>query len=233
MSSLLCSSIGKKLLMGLSGLFLMMFLLIHLAVNSLLLVPDGGETFNAAAHFMATNPAIKIMEPLLGVGFLVHIVWGFMLTIQNSKARGSSRYASGNKTTGVSWASKNMFILGVTILAFLVMHIAHFWVKMKVTGDPLLEHTLVNIGGVDIEVENAYRLVNATFSYLWIMIVYVVAGIGLSLHLSHGFWSSLQSIGFSNELWRKRLNTVGQLYAWIVGLGFSLIALLQYLFYQG
>lgn len=233
MSSLLCSSIGKKLLMGLSGLFLMMFLLIHLAVNSLLLVPDGGDTFNAAAHFMVTTPAIKIMEPVLGIGFLVHIVWGFMLTIQNRKARGSSRYASGNKTTGVSWASKNMFILGVTILAFLVLHMAHFWVKMKVTGDPLLDHTLVNIGGVDTEVENAYRLVNATFSYLWIMIVYVVAGIGLALHLSHGFWSSLQSIGFSNELWRKRLNTVGQLYAWIVGLGFSLIALLQYLFYQG
>jgi succinate dehydrogenase / fumarate reductase, cytochrome b subunit len=233
MSSLMSSSIGKKLLMGLSGLFLMMFLLIHLAVNSLLLVPDGGDTFNAAAHFMATNPAIRIMEPLLGIGFLIHIAWGFMLTIQNRKARGNNRYASGNKTTGVSWASKNMLILGVTILAFLVLHMAHFWVKMKITGDPLLDHTVVNIAGVDTDVENAYRLVNATFSYLWIMVVYVVAGIGLALHLSHGFWSSLQSIGFSNELWRKRLNTVGQYYAWIVGLGFSLIALLQYFFYQG
>src|SRR5690554_1188850 len=108
MSSLLCSSIGKKLLMGLSGLFLMIFLLVHLGVNALLLVPDGGELFNAGAHFMATNPAVKIMEPILGLGFLVHIVYGVVLTLQNRKARGSAQYASGNKTKGVTWASQNM-----------------------------------------------------------------------------------------------------------------------------
>jgi len=233
MSSLLSSSIGKKLLMGLSGIFLMMFLLIHLGVNSLLLLPDGGDTFNAAAHFMGTNPIIKIVEPVLGIGFLIHIVWGIILTIQNRKARGSIRYASGNKTAGVSWASQNMLVLGITILAFLILHMAHFWVKMKITGDPLLEHTIVNIAGVDTQVENTYHLVNTTFSYLWIVIVYVIAGIGLALHLSHGFWSSLQSVGFSNMIWRKRLNTIGQFYAWIVGLGFSIIALLQYFFYQG
>lgn len=232
MSSLLCSSIGKKLLMGLSGLFLMIFLLVHLGVNALLLVPDGGEFFNAGAHFMATNPAVKIMEPILGLGFLVHIVYGVVLTLQNRKARGSAQYASGNKTKGVTWASQNMLVLGITILAFLVLHIAHFWVKMKVTGDDLLAHTTINIGGVPTEVENAYALVNATFSELWIVLVYVVAGIGLAIHLSHGFWSSFQSIGFSNNLWRKRLTTIGQVYAWFVGLGFALIALLQYIFFQ-
>lgn len=233
MSNLLCSSIGKKLLMGLSGLFLMMFLLIHLTVNALLLVTDGGETFNEAAHFMATNPMIKIIEPLLGIGFLVHIIWGFKLTLENRKARGHDRYASGNKTINVSWASQNMLILGITILAFLVLHIAHFWVKMKLTGHDLLGHTTISIGGVQTEVENAYALVNYTFSYLWIVIVYIIAGIGLALHLSHGFWSSLQTIGFSNSIWRSRLSVLGNVYAWFVGLGFSLIALLQYLFYQG
>lgn len=181
---------------------------------------------------MATNPAVKIMEPILGLGFLVHIVYGVVLTLQNRKARGSAQYASGKKTKGVTWASQNMLVLGITILAFLVLHIAHFWVKMKVTGSDLLEHVTINIGGVPTEVENAYALVNATFSELWIVLVYVVAGIGLAIHLSHGFWSSFQSIGFSNNLWRKRLTTTGQVYAWFVGLGFALIALLQYLFFQ-
>ncbi|TCO08312.1 succinate dehydrogenase cytochrome b subunit [Natronoflexus pectinivorans] len=233
MSSLLSSSIGKKLLMGLSGLFLILFLLIHLAINSLMLVPDGGETFNAAAHFMITNPIIKVTEPLLAIGFLVHIIYGFMLTIQNRKARGKDRYASGNKTAGVTWASQNMLILGITLLAFLIMHLAHYWVKIKITGDPLLDPVMVSLGGVETMVDNAYALVNTSFGYLWIVIVYAVAGIGLALHLSHGFWSAFQTVGFSNNIWRKRLTVIGQIYAWFVGLGFSLIAVLQYLFYQG
>lgn len=232
MSSLFCSSIGKKLLMGLSGVFLMLFLLIHLTLNSFLLIPDGGEMFNAGAHFMATNPLIKIIEPVLAIGFLIHIIWGILLTVQNRKARGNDRYASGKKTAGVTWASQNMLVLGSTILAFLILHLAHFWVKMKLVGDPLLEPVTMSIGGLETEVENAYALVNATFSYLWIVIVYAVAGVGLALHLSHGFWSSFQTIGFSNQLWRKRLTVIGNIYAWVVGLGFALIAVFQYLFFQ-
>ncbi len=232
MSSLFCSSIGKKMLMGLSGIFLMLFLVIHLLLNSFLLIPDGGEMFNAGAHFMATNPIIAVIEPILAIGFLVHIIYGALLTLQNRNARGSARYASGNKTTGVTWASKNMFILGSVILAFLVLHIAHFWVKMKLTGDPLLDPITISIAGVPTLVENAYALVNETFKYLWIVVVYIVAGIGLALHLSHGFWSSLHSIGFNNDIWRKRLTIVGNIYAWVVGLGFASIALFQYLFFQ-
>ena len=232
MSSVFTSSIGKKLVMGISGLFLMMFMVVHLTVNSLLLVPDGGDTFNAAAHFMATNPIIRIIEPILAIGFVIHIIWALVLTLENRKARGSDRYASGNKSTGVSWASKNMFVLGLTILAFLVLHLAHFWVKMRLTGDDLLEHVTVNIAGVDTLVENSYALVNATFGYLWIVIVYIVAGVGLAIHLTHGFWSVFQSVGLSNNIWRKRFTVIGNIFAWLVGLGFSAIALLQYLFYQ-
>jgi succinate dehydrogenase / fumarate reductase cytochrome b subunit len=94
MSSFLKSSIGKKLVMSISGLFLMMFLLIHLTVNAMLLIPDGGDTYNAAAHFMATNPLIKIVEPVLGIGFVIHIIWAFILTLENRRARGNVRYAS-------------------------------------------------------------------------------------------------------------------------------------------
>lgn len=229
MSNLLCSSIGKKFLMGLSGLFLIMFLLVHLTVNSLLLFPDGGELYNAGCHFMATNPAIRIIEPVLAIGFLIHILWGIKLTLENQKARGSISYASGKKTTGVSWASQNMLILGLTIFAFLLLHIAQFWVKMKFTDLP---ETEIFIGGIQTKVENAYALVNYTFSFGWVIIIYAVAGIGLAFHLSHGFWSAFQTIGFSNQLWRTRLSILGTIFAWVVGLGFVIIALLQYLFYQ-
>ncbi len=232
MSNLFSSSIGKKLVMSLSGLFLITFLVIHLSINLLLLVKDGGDLFNAAAHFMATNPMIRIMEPLLGIGFFVHILYGGLLTAQNNKARGNDRYRSGNNTKDVMWASKNMWILGLTIFAFLIVHVGQFWVKMKITGDPLLNHTHIHVGGVETEVENAYALVNATFSHLWVVVVYVIGSLGLSLHLTHGFWSAFQTLGASNGIWRKRLTVTGIVFAWLVGIGFSAIAVLQYLLFQ-
>ncbi len=231
MSNILCSSIGKKLLMSITGLFLMIFLVIHLVLNSFLLFPDGGQLFNAAAHFMATNPGIRIMEPLLGLGFLIHIIWASILTAQNQKARGVNRYAASNNTLKVSWASKNMLVLGITIGAFLVVHIANFWVKMKITHDGM-EHTTIDIAGVSTQVENAYTLVNTTFGMLWVVIVYVVGSIGLAIHLTHGFWSAFQSMGVSNEIWRKRLTNFGYLFVWFIGIGFSLIAICQYFFFQ-
>ncbi len=230
MSNFFSSSIGKKFLMSITGLFLVMFLFIHLSLNALLLVNDGGELFNAAAHFMATNPLIKIMEPILAIGFVVHIFYASLLTLQNQKARGKDRYASGNNTPDVTWASKNMYILGATILAFLVFHIAQFWVKFKITKE--LEPTHIDIAGVQTEVENAYALVNATFGYLWVVIIYVAGSIGLAWHLSHGVWSGFQTLGWSNTIWRKRWEAVGTVVAWLMGLGFSSIAVLQYFFFQ-
>ncbi len=230
MSNFLSSSIGKKFLMSITGLFLVTFLFIHLSLNALLLVNDDGELFNAAAHFMATNPLIKIMEPILALGFIVHIIYASLLTLQNQKARGSDRYASGNSTPDVSWASKNMYILGATVLAFLIVHIAQFWVKFKITKE--LEPTHIDIAGVKTEVENAYFLVNKTFGILWVVIVYVIGSIGLAWHLSHGVWSAFQTLGWSNTLWRKRWEVIGTVIAWIFGIGFSAIAVLQYLFFQ-
>lgn len=231
MGKLICSSIGKKLIMSVSGLFLVTFLFIHLTLNSFLLLSDGGELFNAAAHFMKTNPIIKVVEPVLGLGFIVHIVYAFILSYQNRKARGANTYASGNATTGVSWASKNMLMLGIAVVAFLVVHIAQFWVKMKITHDGLTE-TVINIAGVPTHVENAYALVNTAFSELWIVALYVIGSLALASHLSHGFWSAFQSMGFSNEVWKTRLSCAGVAVAWIIGLGFSLIAVLQHLFFQ-
>jgi succinate dehydrogenase / fumarate reductase cytochrome b subunit len=232
MSGFFNSSIGKKFVMGVSGIFLVMFLLVHLLLNSFLLLNDGGEMFNAGAHFMATNPIIKVIEPVLAIGFIIHICWGVMLTLQNRKARGNSRYASGNKTKGVSWASKNMFILGLMLLAFLVLHLAHFWMKMKGFDESeLLTHQTITIAGVPTVVENAYALVNYQFSQLWIVAVYVVAGICLGLHLSHGVWSGFQTIGLNNRIWLSRFKAVAAVLAFVAGAGFAVIAVAQYLFF--
>ncbi len=233
MSNVFSSTIGKKLIMSISGLFLVLFLVIHLTVNSFLLIPDGGRMFNAGANFMATNPIIRVIEPLLALGFIVHIIWASLITLENRKAHGPIYYKSGKKSPGVTWASRNMYVLGITILAFLILHIANFYLKMRWVGDPLLAHTTIDVAGVATEVENSYALVNATFGIWWIVVVYLIAFIGLGLHLSHGFWSLFQTLGFSNDLWRKRLTITGYVYAWVIGIGFSAIAVLQYLFFQG
>jgi succinate dehydrogenase / fumarate reductase, cytochrome b subunit len=236
MANVFSYSIGKKLLMSLSGLFLITFLLVHLLVNTFLLLDpvfgtQEGEMFNAAVHFMSINPMIKLIEPVLFAGFIVHIVYSFIITLQNMRARGSSKYGSGNKTSDVEWSSKNMLPLGIALLAFLVIHMSDFWVKMKITGDPLLADTTFSYFGVLTEGHNAYALVHEAFQKLWIVIAYVIGGIALAFHLSHGFWSSFQSIGLSNKIWIPRLQKASVVIAWLIGIGFCTIAIVQYAFY--
>jgi len=237
MANLFSTSIGKKLIMSISGLFLIMFLLIHLTINSFLLL-DGvfgfeeGQMFNAGAHFMGTFPLIKVIEPILGLGFLIHIVYSLTLTVQNMKARGSVKYASGDKTKDVEWTSKNMLPLGIALIAFLVVHLANFWMKIKfgVGGHPE-EATFPYLGTGMVHGEDAYALVNAAFQNIALVLGYVVGSIALAFHLSHGFWSAFQTIGWNNQVWMQRLKVIGNIIAWVIGLGFAVIAIAQYLFF--
>ncbi len=238
MANLFSSSIGKKLIMSLSGLFLILFLLIHLTINSFLLL-DGvfgfeeGQMFNAGAHFMGTFPLIKIVEPILGLGFLIHIVYSLILSFQNMKARGSAKYASGSKTQDVEWTSKNMLPLGIALLAFLAVHLVNFWLKIKfgIGGHPA-EAEFPYLGTGMVHGEDAYALVNAAFGNILLVLCYVVGSIALAFHLSHGFWSSFQTIGWNNQIWMQRLKVIGNIIAWVIGLGFAVIAVGQYLFFQ-
>jgi succinate dehydrogenase / fumarate reductase cytochrome b subunit len=239
MSKFLTTSIGQKLVMSISGLFLILFLLVHLTINAFLLAPEGlfgfevGQMFNAGAHFMGTFPVIKVMEPVLGIGFLVHIVYSLILTVQNRKARGTDRYASGNKTKGIEWTSKNMLPLGIAILAFLVVHIADFYMKIKfgVGGHPG-EAEFPYLGTGMMVGEDAYTLVNAAFGNPLLVVAYVIGSIALAFHLSHGFWSAFQTIGWNNQIWMQRLKCIGNIVAWVIGGGFSIIAIGQYFFFQ-
>ncbi len=205
------SSIVKKLIMSLSGLFLIIFLLVHLGANLTTLISR--ETYNEVCHFMDTNLLIRIMVPVLALGFIIHIFMAILLTLQNIKARGNDRYAIPGKTD-ISWASKNMFVLGAIVLGFLTLHLIHFWAKMQLqTFMGLASHP------------DPYELVAILFRNPLYTIVYLVWIGALWFHLTHGFWSALQSTGLNNNQWMPRLQVIGNIYAWVVCIGFAIIPL--------
>lgn len=219
MSKFLTASIGRKFLMSISGIFLMLFLIVHLTVNLMLILDDSGELFNIAAHFMVTNPIIRVVEPLLGLGFLIHIVWSFYLEYQNWRAR-PLKYNKKNTGVSSSWASRNMLILGALVLVFLVIHIINFYWVLRFTNGV----QEITIGGEHME--NTYSLVAGLFKTNIVYdIIYVVGAILLGLHLSHGFWSSFHTLGLSNENWMGRLQVIGKVYAVLIVAGFSVIPL--------
>ncbi len=219
MSKFLKSSIGKKFFMSITGLFLMSFLLVHLTLNLLLIVDDTGELFNLAANFMVTNPIIKVVEPVLAIGFILHIVYAGFITYGNMKAR-PVNYSRVNQSKSSSWASRNMFVLGFLVLVFLVLHIWNFYWKIKVSH----QIGAVHIDGV--EMHDTYTLVADLFkTSATYCIIYVIGAILLGIHLTHGFWSAFQTIGWNNDIWRKRFEFVGKLFALIIAGGFSIIPL--------
>ncbi|HZK93373.1 MAG TPA: succinate dehydrogenase cytochrome b subunit [Prolixibacteraceae bacterium] len=221
MSNFLSASIGRKVFMSLTGLFLISFLLLHLTLNLFLIFDDSGILFNNAANFMATNPIIKVMEPLLALGFIIHIIWSAWITLENMKARPIG-YASGDQQLKWWEPSKNMFILGGMILIFLVLHIFNFWVKIKITGDPLLDMAT----GTGVEMHNTYALVSNLFiNYPLYDVIYVLSGIFVGLHITHGFWSAFQTIGLNNIKWMKRLKFLANLIGFVFAIGFSSIPL--------
>ena len=206
--------------MSITGFFLMSFLLVHLTVNLLLIVDDSGELFNQGAHFMGTNPLIRIVEPILAIGFLMHMIYASLLTLNNMSAR-PVNYKTVDQSESSTWASRNMFVLGTLITIFLVLHIMNFYWKLKVSHD--LPATVM-VGGV--EMENAYALVAGLFkSSLLYDLIYIAGAVFLGFHLTHGFWSAFQTIGWSGSKWRKRLEFLGKVFAYIIAVGFSIIPL--------
>jgi len=219
MNGIFSSSIGKKLIMSISGLFLMVFLLVHLIVNLMLLVGNG-EAFNGAAHFMATNPVIKIVEPILAIGFIIHILYASIITLLNRRTRPIG-YIKTNSNGVTSWASKNMYILGGTILIFLVIHLANFFWKIKFGEVPTLSYD----NGIT-QMEDAYSLVSGLFiTYWWYNLIYIAGALLLGFHLSHGFWSAFQTLGWNNKIWVNRLETIAYIYAIVIAAGFTVIPL--------
>ena len=213
MSIFRITSIAKKFIMALSGLFLIVFLLVHLGIN-LLLLSDNQDLFNEASHFMATNPLIQVMQYVLALGFLVHILSGIALTVQNSLARPDG-YASNKPSANSSIESRTMIISGLLVLLFLILHMRNFFYHLKFGHVP---------EGGD------YMLVSDLFDIWYYTLIYVASFVILGFHLNHGFQSSFQSLGANNKTWMHIWKKVGTIYSVIVAGGFSVIAL--YLFFN-
>ncbi len=222
MSTFLKSSIGKKLLMSLSGLFLIVFLAVHLTANLFLLA--GSDAYNVATHFMDTNPLIQLMQPLLAFGFLLHIAYALILELKNRASR-PVKYSEKNTKGTSTWASRNMLALGLIVFFFLAVHLFNFFAKMKFG-----ELAEVTVDGE--KMHDAYALVSGLFtsdifggSHFVFSGIYLLGAIALGIHLHHALWSAFQTIGFSNDIWRKRLNVIGDVYAVVIAAGFSIIPL--------
>ena len=215
------SSIGRKLVMSLTGLFLITFLLVHLIGNLQLLYNDGGEAFNIYAYFMTHNPLIKTVSYGLYFFILLHAVQGILLAVQNKSAKGS-KYAVSKETPG-SWASKNMALLGILILAFIFLHMGDFWLKMKMGQLDMVEYE-----GYDYAVKDLYARVNMAFAELWIVVCYLIGLAALAFHLIHGFGSAFQTLGLRHKKYTPLIHGVGVAYSILIPIGFAIIPLYVY-----
>jgi len=218
---LFTSSLGRKLVMALTGLFLILFLVVHLSGNFQLLKDDEGKAFNVYAEFMTTNPVIKVISYGNYTFILLHIFLALALTRKNRAARGSERY---KVTSGKSsaWSSRNMGTLGTIILIFLVIHLKDFWAQMHWGGIPK-----ANYDGR--EVKDLYAVVALAFSQRWYVALYVVCMAGLGFHLWHGFASAFQTLGLNHVKYNPIIHFVGKAFAIIVPALFALIPIMMFL----
>jgi succinate dehydrogenase / fumarate reductase cytochrome b subunit len=212
-------SIGRKLLMALTGLFLCSFLLIHLIGNFQLLKSDGGESFNHYALFMTTNPLIKTVSYLLYSSILLHVIVAILLSIANKKARPQAYVSSNNSS---AWSSRNMGILGTIVLVFIVIHMKDFWAEYHFEELPL--YTLKD-GTV---VKNLYLEVMEAFENGLYVILYVACMFAVGFHLWHGFESGFQTLGLKHKKYTPFIQGLGKGFAVLVPAGFAAIPLYVY-----
>jgi len=223
-SAIITSSIGKKIVLALTGLFLVSFLLVHVGVNACVFKDafdpsDNGDMFNRAADFMGRTVVIRIVEVLLFAGFLIHIIQGFALELQNrSKRKQGYAVSMGNK--GSTWYSRSMGLLGTLLFLFLILHWWHFWIPSRFTHAGLELPVLLSNGRVN---HDMFHLMTVTFSEWWVVIVYVLACISLAYHLLHGFQSAFRTLGLSNSQHILLINIIGIAFSVIVPLVFALI----------
>lgn len=205
------SSIGKKVLMASTGLFLMIFLSVHLIIN--LFIFYGEKTFNSVVHFMSTNLIIQLLQYILAIGFILHIFLGIKLYIKNKLARGNINYTINKWKYNTPFNARSMIYTGILIFLFIFLHLINFFLPIKIENNV-----------------NHYKLVTSLFKIPIYTIIYIISFIILAIHISHGFKSSFQSIGIYNKRYLILIKKLGIFYFWSISLGFSIIAIWFYFF---
>lgn len=204
------SSVGRKMVMAVTGAFLVLFVTFHCLMNAVAIFWP--TAYNMVCEFLGANWYALIGTAVIAVFVLIHIIYALMLTVQNRNARGHERYAISKKPSTVEWSSQNMLVLGIVILAFLVVHLIQFWAKMQLKEVLGCEETFPAAAGT--------LFLQEAFAQPWTLIVYVIGFIALWFHLNHGFWSMFQSVGWNNTNWMPRLKCIGAWWTSIVVLLF-------------
>ena len=198
------SSIGRKVVMSVTGIALILFLTFHMSMNVVALF--SGDAYNMICEFLGANwYALVATAGLAGLA-VVHIVYAFLLTAQNRRARGGARYEVTARPGKVEWASQNMLVLGIVILAFLVVHMIQFWAKMQLAE---ILHCDYMHEGVAVPPAAGSLFIQIAFSQVYTPIVYIAGFIALWFHMNHGMWSMFQSAGWDNDTWLPRLKKIG------------------------
>lgn len=205
--------------MSLTGAFLILFVTFHALMNGVAIFWPAA--YNVICEFLGANWYALVGSLVLALGFIIHILYAVWLTVQNRKARGNARYEVTSRPAQVEWSSKNMFVLGLVVVAFLVIHLVHFWAKMQLAE--VCGFTAEDCGQSVPPAAGTWFLQMA-FSQIWVLVVYLVAFAALWFHLTHGFWSMFQSCGWNGKIWMSRLKTIGNVWATVVILLFAVEA---------
>ena len=225
MANLFSSSIGKKLIMSLSGLFLILFLTFHMSMNLVALI--SAEGYNMICEFLGANWYALAATAGLAGGMVIHIVYAFYLSMLNRKARGNNRYAVIDTPKEVTWASQNMLVLGIIVICGLALHLVNFWANMQLVE--IMGHHEVVVAGMTIAPTDGAALIAYTFSKWYFVLPYIVWFAAIWFHLTHGFWSALQTIGWNNQIWFNRWRCIGNIFATVICLGFAAVTIIFYL----
>jgi succinate dehydrogenase / fumarate reductase cytochrome b subunit len=211
--------------MSVTGIALMLFLLFHLCMNVTAIF--SAKAYNTICALLGANWYAVAATVGLAALIVLHFIYASMLTLANRKARGNSKYATGARPKGVTWASQNMFVIGIVVIGFMLLHFSQFWYKMMFAE--LLGHHEVELAGKAVSPQDGAAFIRYHFSHLWVVIAYLIWYVALWFHLTHGVWSAIQTIGFSNKLWLKRWKAVAYIVATLIFLGFAFVTVFFYL----
>ena len=216
------SSLGRKLVMAVSGCFLVLFLLFHMAMNLAALF--SADAYNMICAFLGANWYALVGTVVLAGGVLIHFAYALLLTWQNRKARGNVRYAMTVKEKGVDWASKNMLVIGFIVLCGLGLHLVHFWSKMQ-----FVEIMGGHENSLGLAPTDGAALIAFTFSKWYNALIYIVWLAAIWFHLTHGVWSMFQTAGWANDTWYPRLKCLSNLVSTLICGGFALVVVFFFL----
>lgn len=212
---LINSSIGRKVVMSVTGIALILFLTFHMSMNIVALF--SGEAYNMICEFLGANWYAVVATVALGTLTVAHIVYAFILTAQNRSARGNERYAVTGSSPKVEWASKNMLVLGIIVLLGMLLHLFNFWYNMM----------FAEIVGMHTQFHPAdgFAYIKETFANPVFVVLYIVWICAIWFHLSHGFWSAMQTLGINGKVWFNRWKVIGLVYTSLLMLGFLIVVL--------